>query len=425
MENQTSNEITLLLESAEIMEKKTPLPEDQNEIQTRLAGLRQSPLFTEYQVDENDLRIISILFNDYINGLKGLKTKQLLKTLGIREIEVVSFIKRLKRLEKKGLLGSEGDDFEEALHSANIFRSPWELSREFLDRILPLDENSVIEIKPYKDNDDYLNDQFKRIGGMGRPNFAPMFRPRGRRLVSRSRRHPATTIKQLEDQIAKRLEKTTNSFPLEELKKKAGLNREEELILIALLKAEKNREAPIDLDELIETINESSEGDNESTSPNSFEEKGKLIKQKLVVLEEESHPIAGFTTKTVRLGEKVLRSLMGLKRKTGSKTLIKDRFFELVKPEVSLQQVILHPATLNQVRSVIELNSGQVSHLLTEWGFKLNSRVKTGSKKRQAAITILLYGPPGTGKTLTASAIASELKRELLTFDCSTILNAY
>ncbi|MBI1822204.1 MAG: ATP-binding protein [Nitrospirae bacterium] len=424
MENKNSTEISLLLEAAERMDKKNPPPEDQNEFQTRLTSLRQSPLLAEYELDENDLRIITILFNNYLNGLQGLKIKQLLKTFGINKMEVVSFIKRLKKLEKKGLLENEEDDFKEAFHPANLFRSPWELSREFIEQILLLEEESVVEIKPYEDHEEYLNDQFKRVGGIERPRFMPKFRGGKLRFSSRSRRRPETTIKQLEEEIAKRLKKTGSSFPLEELKKKHRLTREEELILIALLQAEKNEEAPIDLEELIDLVNES-DGENESVNRRYFDKNGKLIKQKLVVIEEESHPVAGFKTKTAKLDEKVLRSLLRRKRKSADQMLMKDRFFELVKPEISLQQVILHPKTMDQVRAVIELNSGQVSLLLNEWGFKLNPKIQTRSKKRQAAIAILLYGHPGTGKTLTASAISAELKRELLTFDCSTILNSY
>ena len=71
---------------------------------------------------------------------------------------------------------------------------------------------------------------------------------------------------------------------------------------------------------------------------------------------------------------------------------------------------------------------GNTSRLLHEWGIKgsnLYQSEKVKRKRRNHPVTMLFYGAPGTGKTLTANAVAYTLKKELLTFDCSKILDLY
>jgi len=82
---------------------------------------------------------------------------------------------------------------------------------------------------------------------------------------------------------------------------------------------------------------------------------------------------------------------------------------------------------MEELYIAIEKVKGNTSNLLQEWGIKNHQlHVKTGkSRKAKQSSIMLFYGPPGTGKTLAANAIAYKLKRNIITFDCSKILDSF
>ena len=84
-----------------------------------------------------------------------------------------------------------------------------------------------------------------------------------------------------------------------------------------------------------------------------------------------------------------------------------------VEPRVSLAQVVLPSATLEQVHEIVAATRVS-SGVFSDWGFE-----KTVPRGR--GMTVLFRGEPGTGKTLTAEAIAHALGRMLQQVNLSAI----
>ena len=104
------------------------------------------------------------------------------------------------------------------------------------------------KIKPYKDNLEYLADQFERLKLIKNDNEADdeddfLINPRKIRRLPRRHRISMTRNKadnnkkllELEKRIDRRLAVTDRTFSFEEYKKKKSLTRMEELIILELL----------------------------------------------------------------------------------------------------------------------------------------------------------------------------------------------
>jgi AAA+ superfamily predicted ATPase len=88
---------------------------------------------------------------------------------------------------------------------------------------------------------------------------------------------------------------------------------------------------------------------------------------------------------------------------------------EHVQTEMEWDDVVLHPATLGQIREIehwVRYNET----LRDEWG--MGKRVKPGYRA-------LFYGPPGTGKTLTATLLGKSTGRPVFRIDLSRVVSKF
>lgn len=92
-------------------------------------------------------------------------------------------------------------------------------------------------------------------------------------------------------------------------------------------------------------------------------------------------------------------------------------FFEIVEPKKGLKDIVLSDKIKDNIINVLlrQLDP-KVSKLLKDWKIKDNDSINA---------LILFSGKPGTGKTATSMAIGKELKRPIVSFDCSKILDMY
>ena len=89
------------------------------------------------------------------------------------------------------------------------------------------------------------------------------------------------------------------------------------------------------------------------------------------------------------------------------------RLARLDTPALSLLNVILEPEELSQVRELVE-NHGRYRRLISDWGF---DRVLPYGR----GLTMLFSGPSGTGKTLLAHALASHVKRPVISLSAADL----
>ena len=413
------SEIESLLEIADGNQKERSFSEPQagHVTASPISCLLESSLFRGYGLDEKDVKIIATLLGCLLDGKDGIKTADVIKTIEKNRRNLLSGLNRVTRLRELGIIEAAAGRGCEDGNGMGLLRSSLALSGEFLGRMNP--PNVVLPAnitEPYRDNLEYLADQFERVGILR--DRIPSFVKRSSVAIERKEREKK--VKEVEGRIEERLRVTKIALPFEELKKKEMLDRAEGLIIISLLESYMNDGEPCDIESLTNLI--SSTPYERLLNRRYFEEKdNRLFKNGII--EFRKHLFRGGATDIIKLTGKIRAGLLGEKR--AKKGAIKQKgkgFFEEVKPSVPLEQVILHPKTADEIGIAMKMVEGGASDLLKEWGLEKNLQ---GGGKGHRPLLMLFHGAPGTGKTLSANAIAHALKRTLLTFDCSKILGMY
>jgi hypothetical protein len=88
---------------------------------------------------------------------------------------------------------------------------------------------------------------------------------------------------------------------------------------------------------------------------------------------------------------------------------------EYIETGMDWDDLVLHPATLSQIRE-IENWIGHNDTLLHDWGM---------AKKIKPGYRALFHGPPGTGKTLTATLLGKRAGRDVFRIDLSRVVSKY
>ena len=425
------NEIELLLEIANkgLKNSRSDGSSMQNRLQVNLSELLASPLFKDYILEEKGIKIIAVLFKKFLDGKEYMRAFDIIKLVEKDKKIALMEIKRLSRLTESGILEIVGNRSENT-DGIGLIHSNIRLSDIFLDRLYKFDdkkETSHNTAEPYKDNYDYLCDHFERITILKEMKELNDSKGSRRQRDILAYNNLAEKLNKLEMRIEGRLNKTNKMFPLVELKKRVNLTRKEELIIIALLGENIVWENSYDIEDILSVISQTPY--EKLTDRILLKEDTKLFKKKIIETESEKHIFRSRRAVTIKLNEKLKTKLLGDKKERKQKRgkLKNDSLYELVKPCVSLDNVILHPKTMEELDIAIEKVEGNTANLLQEWGIKNNPlHVKIGKNRmiRQSVI-MLFYCPPGTGKTLAANAIAYKLKRDIITFDCSKILTLW
>ncbi|OHD87995.1 MAG: hypothetical protein A2Y52_02225 [Sulfuricurvum sp. RIFCSPLOWO2_02_43_6] len=420
----TEEEINLLLEVAEDGFKNEP-PAESSRAKGCLSDLMTSPLFKEYELDEKDVKVVAILFRNLLEGKDETKGVEVLKKIGNGSRVDFFEIKRLNRLMETGILEAVNN------RSANIegiglFRSNIRLSDRFLNRLYSANSEgkAPLATEPYKDNLEYLSDQFERIRILkGINGFGAPRQLRGKRGATADK-SVAEELDKLEKRIEERLAKTDKTFPFEKFKKKANLSRKEELIVIALLEKEMDCDGEYNMDGVLEIISQTPY--ERLADRTLLQGNGKLFKKKILETDSTARifPV-GRRMGSLRLNNNLKMRFLEEKKRQRKEKFKGDNFFEVIKPSVLFDKVILHPKTSEELNIAIEKIEGSTANILQEWGIKNNLLNAEGSREIRQSSLMLFYGPPGTGKTLAANAIAFKLGRDLVTFDCSKILGPY
>lgn len=419
-------EINLLLNMTE-EDLKNEKPPEPSAAKSSLSALLASPLFKGYELDEKDVTVIAILFRNLMDGRDETKSIEILKKISREHSIDFLEVKRLNRLKEIGIV-------EQAINRSGteeeigLFRSNIHLADGFLKRLYTVEGKEKAEgdeVEPYKDNLEYLSDQFERIRILKEASGFDFPRSvKGGRGANTDKKW-IEGLNKLEKKTEKRLGRNETAFPFEKFKKKAKLNRKEELIVIALLEKEITCSGEYDIDRLLDII---SRTPYERLQDRRFLQKdGRLFRKKIIETSRIANIFTGSKMEFIRLNEDLKIRFLGEKKRQKREKFKDDNFFEIIKPSVPLDKVILHPKTGEELSIAVEKIEGNAANLLQEWGIQ-NNLLHTEAKKRKKIkqpVAMLFYGPPGTGKTLAANATAYKLKRELITVDCSKILGCY
>jgi AAA+ superfamily predicted ATPase len=280
-------------------------------------------------------------------------------------------------------------------------------------------EVSLPEIKPYTDHLEYLQDQFDVVELLHKiATYKQGFSADNSLSIGRLKNKLNLLTKRIEE----RLKVSTEPIVVEEFFREKGLDERERRIFLALLKEEySGGEGQFrDMNTLIELI---SFDEYEKIKNRALLEEGaKLITEEIIDYEEILNMFGGISRSFYLRDEVMQRIIHPKKSKKVTKLkldmLVKEQdIFEYLKPETTLDDVVLHPKTRETLQTLVKQMDKKVYKKLKAWGLK--------GKRKGIDARIIFYGPPGTGKTMTAMSLAKTLKRPILGFDCSRILSMY
>ncbi len=351
-------------------------------------------------LSKNACIILRTMLAKTIKSRFGIKFHSVIEeTFGfVSASEMVSYLPYFVELyEKRFIQDSSGKQFNYKDNAGLILFQTLALTRyahvffglanEFDNaKIISDEELENYKNKPYTDLAVYLNDCFDMIDARQKMEF----------LTSELRL----------DLINTRLKHSPNFYnPFNELMKDFDLGAEEALMLMALAKEElTGSKKPLHYEELLNIIN-----------PYQLEKirNYELLSDDSKLFMNELVEYIGNDNRLV-ISENAIKYFFPNKG-DNLKAIVEDlNFFEYL--EVAEVDLVLSKEISELATSLKKRLTKGVAKRLKDWGIVKDDVLRAN---------IIFYGPPGTGKTMSASYLAKILKREIITLDCSKVLDKY
>lgn len=345
--------------------------------------------------------------------------------------DFIDFIPNVKKLLHLGWIFSGNLNFE--TYSEIDFLSLYIHIDQSLLFLIQNDEVSIGDYKqPFKKNKyetyfEYLQDNFLLIEllykrHLFRMNLVVDDAPKSISLKN--------NIEKIEKRIQDKLNATKIQIPFKEFTTKYKIEKEQQTILMALLKEEyttSNTDTLRDENVLLGLIYDLRDENNfEKLSIFNFSQ---FTENQTLEYEDNIVDFDYSIKKFYYLSEFMLKAFkplikvedvhkeqhLQLQMEKISKA--NDNIFEILQPDISINDVVLNEQTQDLINILMKQTEPEIKDLLVEWGIKKDTDTINGR--------IIFYGKPGTGKTMTALAIGNLLKQKVLSFDCSKILDMY
>lgn len=384
--------------------------------------IKKTLIFSKIKCNENEAKILRYLLNEFLNGTSEIGVLPILQCLFIKQNmnlkdsrnTYLKMLNHIKNLLDSGWICSgsfggfiRGVDMNELTY-LELLNIDISLSQSFF-RLLEGEklESKRKKYEAYKDNLEYLKDQFERIGIIEKISKNP-----------RSSTRLKNELANIDSNILRSLEKSNDIF-IEKLLRDSNLNEAERTIFFAILKEEylgSSDGAYREMNNLVSLISDNEYARIKNYSI--FDEQSALISNNLIEYDDY-----GGMMRTFYIPEHILQKIQNKEpkkqtRKMKLESAIKSQqIFELVEPKNDLEDIILEQKTKEAIMNILKRVEPKVIARLKEWGIK--------DKHKGIEARILFYGASGTGKTITAQAIAKALKKQILSFDCSKILSMY
>lgn len=320
-------------------------------------------------------------------------------------------------------------DFENK-NTFNKLNSKITIDKNVFDLLEGNDLNILnIEIKPYVDYYEYLDDNFKLIDFIyeEKINF-----PKKINKKSPKYKYVVENIKELRKQIKEKLKITIIDLPLEKYKINNNINDDEFNILLIILKETLIKSENFNFNMNEENIIKKVISDNDKIiNLTNVLDKFKFNNESIFVFREIfKENIFNFSSKLNKLyflNKDFLNHILPTNEETKNENEIleiklnsinkKDNFFDLIKSNKNIKDIVLNDEVTHLINVLKKQNNEEINNRLIEWGVKdVNDDINE---------KILFFGHSGTGKTLTSLVIANELNKHILTFDCSKIFSMY
>ena len=380
-----------------------------------LENPKKSKIYTILNVNDNELKILKKMLQEYIEGNEDVRVRVILSDLFAEDkIKALEYVGLIKNLLEEGwiVISSLGQIKSNDLSILEIFNSSISLSVAFLKLIEQGSLDLVIPEKtPYNDHLEYLHDQFLRIELYEQlSNIKANYSKESaniKRLQSK--------LKLIENTIKEKIKKTKIDLPVQNFIKDYEFNEKEEILFLALLKEEytSSNENAREQNYLLNLV---SHDEIERIKNRALlDDNSKLISEEIFEYDELFGAFGGYS-KIYFLNEDILNELIHPKKKHKIEHIVRESIFDFIEPKKGLDEVILPVKTKEMINTLLKQIDKKVLKLLKSWGIKESNDIEA---------KIIFYGPPGTGKTLTAHSIAKELDKPLLCLDSSKILSMY
>ncbi|NOQ30773.1 MAG: AAA family ATPase [Helicobacteraceae bacterium] len=385
-------------------------------------SITQSEIYPHLKCETTQAEILKLLSTRYISGSEdGIVFEILQSIYGEDDYKFLDHLKDVKVLLELGWLtqSSFAPLKVNDLSELELLNTAIALTPAFL-RLVEIGslEMELPDIKPYEDHLEYLQDQFLRVELYAQMSMIRHSVHESSLGIDRIQ----NKLELLEKRILDRLSQTEQEIILDKYIKQKKFDKNEEIIFLALLKEEYNA-AESSLREMNSLIDLVSLDEYDRIKNRSLLEEGaRLISEEIIDYEEMLNPFGGIT-RAFYIVDSVLQNIIHPQKKKKVQklklnNLIKEQdMFELIDPQTSLEDVVLHPKTVETLESLMRQMDKEVVARLVKWGIK--------DKKATLDARIIFYGAPGTGKTMTSHSLAKSLKRQILAFDCSKILSMY
>lgn len=385
-------------------------------------NLSKNKLIKSINCSLQEARILQYMSKSLLENQNNfLVTNIIENTFNTKGSESVKYLKYIKSLLNLEYISLVNDNHANDIMLLELLNNYIAISPIFL-KILEDGKNNfdLPTISPYKDDLDYLKDEFLKINFLQKLAFLR----RNEKVNSKNYAIMQTNVTSITHCITQRLEITNIKINIISFLKTYNLNKEEETIFFALLKEEyyAENERMREISSLIELI--STDEYSKISNKYIFDEKSPLIENGLIDYDEDIlSPFGGTINKSFYIPMNVLQKIIYPKSQKKSQKIIIDSIiknqdiFELIHPKENIKNIILPKKTKDTLEILISQLNVKVVDLLKKWGVKDN--------KRGIDAKIIFYGNPGTGKTITAYALSNALKKPILSLDCSKVLSMY
>jgi regulator of replication initiation timing len=290
------------------------------------------------------------------------------------KIELLSKVEIFKSLVKQGFLVANISvtEFLE-LTDVEILNLSFSLSRMFL--VILQDGTSDIYIQnsnPYKDEVEYINDQFKRLDFYQAVSSFSNIYDTSYKAVSLLLKN----IELIEEDIKTRLEKSKIKIKLEDFFTEHELCEKSQIIFLALLK---NEYFPNDTFMTFYSLIDLVSFNDEDKLKNRvlLSSDSQLIKDNLIYPSDEIflNDLSGYMIDRDVLDSLDIISDLKTKRKSKAKAKIQDiieeqDIFEYIEPKTSLDDVVLNPDTYKTLANLLKQVNQKVLSRLKKMGNK-------------------------------------------------------
>lgn len=390
-----------------------------------------------FKFNKKDVLIIAIAWHEYIDGhCHTVDPIDIFKTLKLDSSEQIKELDNIIKLLKKNVFytsrkdiyikkrGTKVDKSVVEFSKISLFENNIEFHHNFSNIILTGKREDVTaeNNKPYKDNQEFLNDWFSYVHTVYEFSNNALS---NRRINIKLDDYEASEFLEVikwRDRIEERMKRTDKTFPLLDLKHQYNLDDNELTILVHLIKEEiENKNC--DVEELVKLI--SSDFHEMYQNKEYVSENSKLVKKGLIELSEGVFFLS--SSSNVRAAPDIVRRVI-MKTPVDDNEKLKqilsnNDILTLVEPAQNFDDLILSEEMKGTINFSLNQYTSNVDQTLSEWGLydKSINPVKQTYKKIEPGMLMLFYGAPGSGKTFAAGAIAQALGKKLLVTDISRI----